>query len=152
MSAATHSCPEIVCYRTHVGARSYSRPEIAARSVRRQNFEVLNLNFDGLKCYLLLLARQFVSADPGNLLRRIRRRHLLNLPLKFSGELSELLHLQDDLARNSGGFAVRVISVGGKPEVDYAFITFLGMQIELRQARQAAGDYRQYSGSGGIES
>src|ERR1700704_5271745 len=113
MSATTHPCPEIMCYRTHVGARSYSRVETTGTFLYGQNFELFNLNFDRLERDLLLLARQFVSAHPGNFLGRIRRRHLLNLPPKFGGELSELLQIQSDLARNSGGFAVCVISVGG---------------------------------------
>src|SRR6267154_3164929 len=97
MSTAAHPRTEIMSYRTHVGAGSYSRLEIAGVFIYGQNFELFNLNFDWLERDLLLLARQFVSADPGNFLGRIRRRHLLNLSLKFGGEPSELLQIQSDL-------------------------------------------------------
>ncbi len=149
--AAAHSFSQVVRHRTHVGAGRDSCPERAAVSVDGKNLKFFDLHRYRIERDILLLAGQFIGPDTGDLLGRIKRRHLLDRPAKLSREFAQFRKIQRNVSLRSGRFAVRVIRIGRKPEADHAFIALLGMQVELRQPSQASSHHGQNSGGRRIE-
>ena len=73
------------------------------------------------------------------------------MPRNCGGQGAHFIAIYAHVLQRRGGLALGVVGVGGEAEANHAFVSLLGMDVELRQAREVAEDNRQNSGGRGVE-
>src|SRR5882762_293980 len=151
MGAAAELLTHFVGDRPYVCARGDARAEGGLMGRGRQNLEFFDFYLYWLERDFLLLAGQFVGGHSGNFFGGKRRRHLLDRALKLGSQCANFIAVYVYVLRRRGGLSIGVVGVSGDAEANHAFVRFLRMDVELRQAREAAEDNRQDSGGGGVK-
>ena len=73
------------------------------------------------------------------------------MPRNSGGQGAHFIAIYVHVLQRRGGLALGVVGVSGEAEANHAFVRLLGMNIELRQAREVAENNRKNSGGRGIE-
>src|SRR5450759_5360406 len=136
MSAAAKLLAHVVGHRPYVGAGGYARAESGLIGRGIQNFEFFNFYLHRLESDLLLFAGQFVGGDSGNFFGGKRRWHLFDGALKLGSQGAYFIAIYVHVLRRRSGLAIGVVGVRGEAEANHAFVGLLGMNVELRQARE----------------
>src|SRR6266536_710569 len=85
---------------------------------------------------------QLVSSNPADLLRRVDRRHLVQLSVEDLGQALQLAQRSYQRLRGGGRGAFGIKGVGGEAKTDTAFVMFLRLTEELGKARVSAQQKR----------
>src|ERR1700751_5968577 len=151
MGSAAEKLAEVVGDRAHVGSGGDPGAETGAVGLDRENRKFFDFDVPGLQNNFFMFARQLVGRHAFNLLGREGRRDLFDPSAEVGGLGFELFPAQIYGFGLAGGLAFGVVGVGGESEADDAFVGFFRRDVELREAREAADDKWENSGSHGIE-